>query len=202
MEIRDQLLYIVSSYKYAGLYALFIIDTLGVFLPSKTILTLSGILVQKGQISFAPLFLSAFSGSLTGFTISYTIGFRVGKPFFRRYGKCLRISHRNLERAERWFDRHGPAIIIIAYFTPGLRHVTPYLSGISGMSFPRTITFAGIGAALWITAFVNLGRFFGRGLDRIDQLPDSCRWEVLLAAALAVALVLSAGYFRTKNKKI
>ncbi|MFZ5634136.1 MAG: DedA family protein [Bacillota bacterium] len=200
MEIKENVLYIISTYKYAGLYALFVIDTMGVFLPSKTILTLAGILVQTGQLSFGPLFLSAFTGSLTGFSISYTIGLRVGKPFFLKYGKYLRITGRKIERAERWFSRFGPAVIIIAYFTPGVRHITPYLSGIAGMTFTKTITFAAIGAALWITTFVSLGRFFGQRLDLVSRVLDRYQWEALLLAALAAAAILAFKRFVTQKK--
>lgn len=200
MELKDQVLYVISTYKYAGIYVYFVIDTLGVFLPSKTVLTLTGILVQTGELSFAPLFLAAISGSLTGFCISYTIGLKVGKPFFLKYGKYLRITDEKIARAEKWFNRFGPAFIMIAYFTPGLRHITPYLSGITGMTFPRTIAFAAIGAALWITTFVSLGRFFGSRLDEISVLLDRYQWEVLLLAALAVALVLAVKRLTAKNK--
>lgn len=200
LDIRDQALYVISTYKYAGLYAFFVIDTLGVFLPSKTILTMMGMLVQAGQLSFAPLFLSAFTGSLTGFSISYNIGLRVGKPFFLKYGKRLRIKESRIEQAEKWFARFGPAFIIVAYFTPGVRHITPYLSGMAGMSYPRAITFAAIGAALWITAFVSLGRFFGQGIDRVAGLADRRQWVIFLLAVLAAALFFGVKALARRNK--
>ncbi len=201
MEARDHALYIISNYKYAGLFAFFLIDTLGVFLPSKTILTLTGILVQSGHLGFAPLFLSALSGSLTGFCISYTVGLRVGKPFLLKYGRYLRITDRKIRQAERWFNRFGPAFIVIAYFTPGLRHITPYLSGIAGMAFHKAVTFAAAGAALWITAFVSLGRIFGGRIDEINRLIDRYQWKALLLAALCAALVMAARYLLAKNKR-
>lgn len=189
MEIPGQVLNVISAYKYAGLYALFVIDTLGVFMPSKTILTLCGILVQSGSLSFAPLFVSALAGSLTGFCISYTIGLKIGRPFLSRYGKFLKITGRRIEAGQRWFSRFGPAFIILAYFTPGLRHVTPYLSGISGMSFPKTLACAAAGAALWITTFVSLGRFFGQNIDLITALAGRYQWAAILLAAAALSLL-------------
>jgi len=190
MELKDQIVYIIATYKYAGLYVLFVIDTLGVFLPSKTILTLTGVLVQTGQLSLAPLFFSALAGSLTGFCISYSIGIRIGKPFLVKYGRRLKITDEKINRAQGWFSRFGPAFIILAYFTPGLRHITPYLAGIAGLAFPRVITFAAIGASLWITTFVSLGSFFGQRLDWLALLLDRYQWQAVLLAALAVLLIL------------
>lgn len=201
MEAGNQFLQLISGYKYAGIYAFFVIDTLGVFLPSKTILTITGVLVQAGRLSFPPLFLSALAGSLSGFCISYTIGIRVGKPFFQKYGRFLRISPSGLEKAENWFNRFGPAFIIVAYFTPGLRHITPYLSGIAGMSFYKAIAFAAAGAALWITTFVSLGRFFGGQIGRIGELLDRYQWQAVILALLAASLALAVRMLTAKKKK-
>ena len=191
MELADRLFDLVYSYRYPGLYVYFVVDTLGVVLPSKTILTLTGVLVQSGRLSFLPLFLSALTGSLTGFCISYAVGLKIGKPVLSRYGRYLGASPERVRRAEGWFVRFGPPFIIIAYFTPGLRHVTPYLSGMSGMTLPRALGFAAVGAALWIATFVSLGRFFGMGIGRAWELLDRWHWQALLLLALAaVALVL------------
>lgn len=200
MEIKDSIVYIISTYKYPGLYILFIIDTLGVFLPTKTILTFTGVLVQQGYLAFFPLFVSAFLGSLTGYSVSYTIGLKLGKPFILKHGKYLFITPLRFENAERWFNRYGPAFIMIAYFIPGVRHITPYLSGISGMTFKRTLLFASLGAALWISTFVSLGRFFGENFQYILNLADNFRYEavslavIVLAAALAIKI-----YFKKKR---
>ncbi|MHB8156064.1 MAG: DedA family protein [Desulfocucumaceae bacterium] len=201
MEIKDSIVHIISTYKYAGLYLLFIIDTLGVFLPTKTILTFTGILVQKGFLSFPPLFLSAITGSLTGYSISYIIGLKLGKPFLLKYGRYLFITSHKLESTEKWFSRYGPAFIIIAYFIPGVRHISPYLSGISGMKFSRTLFFAGTGAALWITTFVSLGKLFGENLQYIYDLWNSYRSYAIAAAALAVLLAAGINIYRRKKKK-
>lgn len=201
MELKDSIVYIISAYKYPGLYILFIIDTLGVFLPTKTILTFTGVLVQQGYLAFFPLFISAFLGSLTGYCISFTIGLKLGKPFILKYGRRLHITGPRLESAERWFDKYGPAFIMAAYFIPGVRHITPYLAGISGMPFSRTLFFASLGAAVWISTFVSLGRFFGENLPLIISLADSYRYEALSLAGLAIMGILTFKFCTGKKKK-
>ncbi|MFZ5597447.1 MAG: DedA family protein [Bacillota bacterium] len=190
LDIKEYILYIVSTYKYAGLYTLFVIDTMGVFLPSKTILTISGIMVEQSFLRPAPLFFSAFLGSLTGFSLGYTIGLKLGKPFILKYGRYVFITGEKLHRAESFFNKYGPGFIIVAYFIPGVRHVTPYLSGITGMSFTRTLTFASIGAALWITTFVSLGRYVGERLPQISNF-FAGRWEFILSAVILTAVLIT-----------
>lgn len=164
MEISNIFKDYIYEYKYAGIFLLFFIDTLGVFLPSKTLLTITGILVQKGFLSLLPVYICALGGSLSGFSVSYTIGRRLGNPFLDRYGRFIRLNPSKINRARTWFNRYGPPFIIIAYFIPGLRHVTPYLAGISTISPWKALTYATIGAMLWITIFNYLGQLLGAGL--------------------------------------
>jgi membrane protein DedA with SNARE-associated domain len=201
LELKDSIVYIISTYKYPGLYILFIIDTMGVFLPTKTILTFTGILVQQGFLSFPPLFASAFCGSLTGYCASYFIGLKLGLPFIIRYGRRLCITGPRLAAAEKWFNRYGPFFIIIAYFIPGARHVTPYLSGMSGMALGKAMLFAATGCVLWIITFVSLGRFFGKNLGLFMGLVENYRYEALFLAALAVVTLAALKMYAGKKKK-
>lgn len=186
MEVKEFAVDIIEKYKYAGLFFLFIVDTMGVFLPSKTLLTICGVLVEQGRLSLLPLVLSTLGGSLTGFCTSYFIGLRVGKPLLTKYGKYLHLTSQRYEQAEVWFNKYGPAFIMVAYFTPGLRHVTPYLAGITKMSFIRALSFAFCGALLWVLTFVSLGRFLRNNFYELHQLLDRYLWEAIGAVALTL----------------
>lgn len=199
MEINELVQQTISSYRYTGIYILFVIDTLGVFMPSKSILTITGLLVQTGQLELMPLFISAFTGSLTGFLISYTIGLKLGKPFILKHGKHIKITGSNIDRAEKWFSRHGPVFIVIAYFTPGLRHITPYICGLSGMPLTKAIIFAGVGSALWITVFVSLGRYLGSYSHLIVGLLNRYRWEAITGFVLIMVLFFCLRRFLKAN---
>jgi len=195
LDLKETAQYIIATYKYPGIYFLFIIDTMGVFLPSKTILTICGLLVQKGQLALLPLFFSTLGGSLTGFCASYVIGLKAGKPVLTRYGKYIALTPDRYEKAVAWFCRYGPAFILAAYFTPGLRHITPYLAGITKMPFSRVIFYAFTGASLWILTFVSLGRLLGN-IDITRILP-----EEYLPAAVLLLLAAAGLYLAIKYKK-
>jgi len=158
---------LISNYGTFGLYLYFTIDTLGVFLPSKSILTFIGVLVGRGVFGFTPVVLTAVSGSLTGVSISYFIGKNVGKPVAEKYGRVLRITPEKLLKAEKWFKQYGAAVIVFAYFVPGLRNITPYLAGITRLPYWKVILFSAIGAFLWATVFIYLGRFLGGSWDKL-----------------------------------
>lgn len=197
MDIKEFALNIIETYKYVGLYFLFIIDTMGVFLPSKTLLTICGVLVEQGRLNLPPLVAVTLCGSLTGFSASYFIGAKVGKPLLDNYGKYLHLTPKRFEQAENWFHKYGPAFILVAYFTPGLRHVTPYLAGITKMAFAKAFFFALCGAFLWIITFVSLGRFLRNNLQGLYLLMNQYLWE---AVAVALFMLLTWVFIKVRLK--
>jgi membrane protein DedA with SNARE-associated domain len=198
LNLQETALHVINTYKYPGIFLLFIIDTMGVFLPTKTILTLCGLLVQKGQLNLLPLFFSTLAGSLTGFCVSYVIGIKVGMPLLERYGKYLLLTPDRYKKAVAWFYRFGPAFILIAYFTPGLRHITPYLAGITRMPFRKVIIFASAGASLWVLTFVSLGRLLGKYVDINRILPEKYLPAAVLALLAAAGLIMAIKYKRKR----
>lgn len=169
-DLKDYTTQLISNYGTLGLYLYFVFDTMGVFLPSKSILTFIGVLVGRGVFGFTPVVLTAVLGSLTGVSISYLVGKNVGKPVAEKYGRMIGVTPGRLLKAEKWFDKYGSPVIVFAYFIPGLRHVSPYISGITRLPYWKVILFSAIGAFLWVLTFVNLGRLFGGNWDKILNL--------------------------------
>jgi membrane protein DedA with SNARE-associated domain len=149
---------LVSNYGYASLYFYFLIDTLGILLPSKSILALIGVLIGEGILNYTPVVVTAVLGSLTGVTVSFSIGRNICKPAAEKYGQRIFITPERLRKAEKWFGRFGAPFIVFAYFVPGMRHVTPYLCGISRLSYCKVILYSAVGAFLWVVTFTFIGR--------------------------------------------
>lgn len=192
---------LVRQYGYVGLYFLFVVDTLGVFLPSKTMLMISGFLVAQGYLQHFPLFLATLSGSLTGFLTGYTIGVKVGKPFLDKYGRYMHLKPERLEQAEKWFAKYGSAAILVAYFLPGVRHIVPYLSGMAQMPFRKVMSFASLGATLWILTFTSIGRFMGDKWPVLKKMTGDVIGDYLLElVGILVVVIVAVVLFRRSVK--
>jgi membrane protein DedA with SNARE-associated domain len=89
-------------------------------------------------------------------------------------------------RAKVIFRRHGPPILLIAKFVPGLDAVAPPLAGTSGTSRAHFLSFEITGACLWAGAYVALGYFFSDDLGRATSF-------VTRTGALLVGAVLFLG---------
>lgn len=85
------------------------------------------------------------SGGL-GITVTYWIGKAGGYKLIEKYGKYIHLGPERYKKTAAWFERSGSKLLVFAYFIPGIRHFTGYISGISRMPFRKFIIPAYIGA--------------------------------------------------------
>ena len=144
-----------------GAPVLFAAQVMGIFglpIPDEFLLTLSGALVKKGDLSLLPVVLAAIGGSSSGITLSYVLGRTVGVIGLRR---VVHVHEKSLSRAERLFERFGGWLLGFGYFIPGVRHITAILAGSTRLDFKSFAKFAYPGAILWSTVFLSLGYYAG-----------------------------------------
>ncbi|WP_238654966.1 DedA family protein [Paenibacillus piscarius] len=157
----------ISQYGYIAIFALLALGLLGLPVPDELLTLFVGYLSSTMVLDYSLSVLVCFIGSITGMLISYTIGLRVGQPVVDRYGKWVGLTPKRFASVKRWFFRFGNWTIFIAYFVPGIRHVTSYVSGISAMSFKKYLLVTVAGAFLWSLLFVSIGYLVGSKLTFI-----------------------------------
>jgi membrane protein DedA with SNARE-associated domain len=171
-----------------GAPVLFAAQVMGIFglpIPDEFLLTLSGALVKKGDLSFVPVVLAAIGGSGSGITLSYLLGRTVGVIGLRR---VVHVHEESLRRAERLFERFGRWLLGFGYFIPGVRHVTAILAGSTRLDFKSFAKFAYPGAILWSTVFLCLGYYAGDEWRLI--LHELRKWVPLVAVFVFAVVVL------------
>ncbi len=173
----------LSSYGYFALFGSLVFGIVGLPIPDETLLTLSGFFVFKGQFSFVPTFLTAFSGSIAGISLSYAVGRFGGYRFLRRYGPRLRITEEKLQSVDLWYERVGKWMLTFGYFIPGIRHVMALVAGTSNMRYPVFAAFAYTGGVFWSLTFISLGYYLGNSWAEV-------RNHRLLLAAVAGGLIV------------
>src|SRR5579871_6953768 len=127
----EQIGHWISTYGYPAIFVLLVFGIVGLPVPDETLLTFTGYLIFKGRLSLVPAFLSAFTGSACGITLSYTLGRTFGLALIHRYGKYIHLTEERLAKAHRFFERVGHWSLTFGYFVPGVRHLTAYAAGVS-----------------------------------------------------------------------
>jgi len=119
---------------------------LGVPLPEDVPLITGGWLVGRNG-SLPLMIVTGLAGILIGDTLIFRAGQIYGEKLLdTRLGR--HIPGERVQRTIAAFDRHGPKFIMAARFVPGLRAVTYFVAGLTGVPYWKFITYDGIAACV------------------------------------------------------
>jgi len=188
--MRDAAFQWIAQHGYAGIFSLLVFGIVGLPVPDEWLLTFSGYLVFKQTLAFLPTFAAAFLGSACGITVSYLLGRILDTYVLVKYGRFFHLTPERLARVHSSFERRGRWTLLVGYFIPGVRHLTGYVAGASGLTFSNFALFAYTGAFCWAAVFITLGYVLG---EEWNQVLRSVHETKRLTIGLVVAVVL--GYF-------
>ena len=136
---------------------------------------------------FALSFVLISLSSAIGASGLYAAVRRGGRPLVDRFGRYIHLGPTALARGEALLARSGWFGIAVGRATPGLRLPTVIVCGLLGVSYRRFISAHVTGTAIYILAFLLLGRAFGPRVLDLIHLP---RVSVQLVALLILAIGL------------
>jgi membrane protein DedA with SNARE-associated domain len=180
---------------YLVLTALILLENLFPPVPSEVLLPLAGSRISAGDWVFPLVLLAATAGSVAGALLLYVLGRTGGRAFLLRHGTLLRLDERRLDRADDWFDRHGPKVVFFGRLLPGVRSVVSIPAGASEMPVARFLLYTTAGSALWNTTLIGAGWALGTRWDEVTAVVERLQYPLLGAAALVTAglVALSVG---------
>ncbi|SFI37708.1 membrane protein DedA, SNARE-associated domain [Paenibacillus sp. UNC496MF] len=159
--LSDFLSRLLETYGYIVLFLSLFFEMLALPLPGELLMTYTGLIVYEGHLHWLFSVLAGGAGASLGMTASYWIGYRLGNPFFEKYGARFHFGPDKFNRLSGWFGRYGNKLLLIAYFIPGVRHLTGYFSGTTRLPFRKYAAFSYAGAFLWVFVFITLGKVLG-----------------------------------------
>jgi membrane protein DedA with SNARE-associated domain len=166
---------------------------LGTFLEGETILIIGGFLAQHGYLELPWVVVCAFTGTLAGDQLFVYLGRWKGMA-----AAAARPRWRaRIDRLSRILRRHQNWVILGFRFLYGVRTVTPFVLGASGIAPLRFLVLNILGAAIWAVAFGAIGYAIGQTLGLV--LADVKRYELLAAAVVLAAGVLVYLVVRTRR---
>jgi len=179
----------ISTFGYTGILVTMAIESACIPLPSEIIMPFSGYLVTTGQFSMLGVTLAGALGNVLGSIIAYYAGVWGGRPFVERYGPYVLVSHKDLDRADRWFAQYGEAAVFFSRMLPVVRTFISLPAGIAHMNFPRFILFTFLGALPWCYVLAYVGLKMGEEWQRLRDYFH--QFDLVIGLGLAVAV----GYF-------
>jgi membrane-associated protein len=155
----------VQQYSYFGLLFLLWLGVFGMPIPDEIVVMVSGLLTARGLLHTIPAFLATYAGVVSGLSIGYVLGKFVGTPSLK-YLEQKGLG-RYTDKATELFNRFGTYSLVLSYLFPVIRHVVPYIVGITIMPYPKYAAISYTTGLAWTLFFFIIGRFFGSNLNVI-----------------------------------
>lgn len=188
---------LLNHYGYIVLLAALMLELIAFPLPGELLMTYCGFLVNQQKLNWMLSITIAASGAIIGITLSYYIGSKLGVTFFNKYGHYIHLGSDKLDKTSSWFNKYGNRLLVIAYFIPGVRHITGYFSGITKISYKKFAINAYLGAVLWTATFISLGKVLGNNWE----IYHSMITKYLIIGGLIIALIMISIYICKKYKQ-
>ena len=156
---------------YVVLFAIVFTETgllVGFFLPGDSLLITAGIVAAAGGLNIWWLNVVLIVAAITGDSVGYAIGVRLGPRLFTR-PQSLLFNPRHIERTRVFYERHGPKTIVIARFVPIVRTFAPVVAGVGQMEYRRFIFYNVAGGIGWVTSTTWGGYGLGRVIPNLGS---------------------------------
>jgi membrane protein DedA with SNARE-associated domain len=201
--MQDWITNLMTSMGYLGIGLLMFLENLFPPIPSELIMPLAGFNIAKGKMAFLPAIAAGTIGTVLGALPWYYLGCQLGeeriKKLVDRYGKWLRISVRDVDRAKGWFDRSGQFAVLIGRLIPGVRTLISLPAGMAKMPIVPFVLYSTVGTALWVSLLTYGGYILGDRYEDIEHFiaPFS---KIILGLILgAVVVWLLRKYLKNRN---
>lgn len=194
----------LSTVGYPAIFLFVMIESSGIPFPGETMLLLASFYAAvNGSLQIPLVIVFAALGAIIGDNIGYYIGRTGGKAFVERYGRYVFIKPEHLERAEKFFQRHGDKTVFFGRFIAVLRAWAAFLAGVNRMHWRTFFLYNAAGGIVWATLFGCLGYFAGRTLGnftQVEHLASRITWTISALILIIVAVILFI-YFTRRSKK-
>lgn len=180
---------------YLGILLLMFLENVFPFIPSEAIMPLAGFITTQGELSFMGVVAAGMVGSVVGNLPLYYLGRFLGKEKLKgwasKHGRWFRVSGKDIDKADDWFDRHGHKTVLFCRLIPGIRSLISIPAGFAGMKLSTFLFYSALGTGLWSALLAFLGRLLGENYEQVERYMGFAAYFVLgIIAVICIRWVL------------
>ena len=172
--MSDWIVRLIEQSGYLGVGFLMFLETLFPPIPSEIIMPVAGVAAGQGKLNLAGALAAGTAGAMLGNIVWYLAARALGhdrlRPIIRKHGKWLTLKWADVERAHRWFDRHGVTFVLLGRLVPTVRSLVSIPAGLLDMRFRNFVIASIFGTAIWTTLLASLGFQLQENFSDIDQI--------------------------------
>ncbi|MGZ5539720.1 MAG: DedA family protein [Halobacteriota archaeon] len=161
---------VIEQLGYAGVFVGMTLESVGLPIPSEVIMPFAGYVVWEGGLTLIGITVAGTLGCLAGSLIAYYIGLWGGRPLLERYGKYVLISKRELDLADKWFEKYGDRAVFVSRLLPVVRTYISFPAGIVNMDVKKFSLYTVLGSLPWCFGLAYIGVLLGPHWEDIKGL--------------------------------
>jgi membrane protein DedA with SNARE-associated domain len=186
-SILDFLRSAIVDYGYWSVGVALLLENAGIPMPGETMLLLASFMAySQHELKLSWIIVVATLAATLGDNLGFALGYFGGRPLLAKYQSLFRLKQSTLDRGEQLFARYGPATIFFARFVFGMRIIAGPMAGVLRMAWKRFLIFNFLGAVLWVSVIANLGYFFGRHWDRMENALKRVDIAIVIVVVIAI----------------
>lgn len=178
----------IKTLGYPGIALLMAIESACIPLPSEIIMPFSGFLVFTGVFNLWLTGLAGAIGCVVGSMGGYWMGMAGGRPLVERFGRYVLMSKRDLDLAERWFQKYGDTAIFFSRLLPVVRTFISFPAGMARMNIPRFMLYTFLGSFPWCVGLSYIGMRLGANWESLKGYFH--KFDMLIGAVILLGIVL------------
>jgi len=186
---------VIEQLGYAGVFVGMTLESVGLPIPSEVIMPFAGYVVWKGGLTLIGITVAGTLGCLAGSLIAYYIGMWGGRPLLERYGRYVLIRKRELDSADKWFDKYGDKAVFVSRLLPVVRTYISFPAGIVKMDVRKFSLYTVLGSLPWCFGLAYIGVLLGPHWEDIKGLFRYLDYVVIVGI---IALVVYLIYHRER----
>lgn len=179
---------VIDSLGAVGVALLVALESIIPPIPSEIVLAMAGYLAAEGRFNVALIVLAATAGSLLGALVLYWLGAALGEERLKRWLDHIPLVDReDLEKADRWFERHGRWAVLIGRVVPVVRSLVSVPAGANRMPLGEFVLLTTIGSGVWNGLLVGLGFALGSRWQEVGRYSDWFNYAIFAIFAVMIA---------------
>ena len=186
--VLDVITGLIAEYGYPAVFAAAFLEVVFPPIPSEVVFPLVGFTAQSeglGPEHAMGMATAGALGSTAGAILIYFVSMNVGRAAIVRFGRRVRVSEQEIEKAERWFAKYGSAAVFTARMIPGIREIISIPAGIGRMNFVKFVAYTFAGSLVWCIILTLTGYYLGEAWSSFSE-------QASIAFAIVSIIVVSA----------
>jgi membrane protein DedA with SNARE-associated domain len=180
-----------------GIFALMVISSACIPLPSEVVMLFAGFAVadptqsaSHHHMTMTGVVIAGLLGTMVGSWLAYGVGRGGRMELFERHGARFHMGPAQIERADHFFGRYGELTVLFGRMIPLVRAFVSLPAGVARMPLGRFTIFSLIGTLPWVVALAFAGHALGSDWTHVRKGFEYVDYAIVVLVVLGIAYAI------------